>query len=652
MKRGRSHWRVALVVLVITTLACNAAAATPSDDSSSQPDNPDQSNTSEQAGDPAQPTDPPAQARRGVVIVAYRVEGDGPAAVVYVGDPDADPLNLPPGTYIIQAVDAAKPTEVLTSAPKTVPSGEPLPVGDALKDAAAIDDGAKAAALGDVAKFMMSAEGAKLSALRAFSNDYTTELFTAEAPPGNDLIAAMFADYAAAGQDAPAAITALDVLTPVSTNTAAPAGHARPVSDTWWDDIKESFEGFYGEVSASDARAVERIAAIGATLTPEEKQAAFDGVPEGLRGDALSFDEMVKMMQNGQIAYAANQIHVSLANDPAYAAAAQQAGARPIDVGYAEGAVLVTKGAEFEAEVVKAVLGEVFPGDFDRGIELADQINEWIEYANDVYQNPLGQAEGWARDEFEGLMAERIKESLEACCADSLTEEQREEIANALGGAVTDQIPTIAQGTTPTPSAPDEGGGQPPASGAGAGESGGGSSGGEPQPTATPANVVVTVSGNFDEAVSVGTFGLSTRIVLVADFGAGVISGQLSGAGIEPTEVECREDNGNGPLIESASWEIGHTYSASFVVNFDPATGAFTAPLVIDGNADWTQTTRYSDDRCMQLNVGTYSEGWTGQGTVSGTVLPTGEVTLTTDWGSGNRTVGGTFRGAGRVEVQ
>jgi hypothetical protein len=108
-------------------------------------------------------------------------------------------------------------------------------------------------------------------------------------------------------------------------------------------------------------------------------------------------------------------------------------------------------------QIVKTVLGDVFP-DIKDGFKYADKIKDWVEYVNNVYQDPLGtlgqQAVDYGTEKTREAIKERIKNNLERCCS-----ELPENIRNQIVEGVTNRtIKTIQQALTP-----DKPGGKNPA---------------------------------------------------------------------------------------------------------------------------------------------------------------------------------------------
>jgi hypothetical protein len=562
------------------------------------------------------------------------LDGASPGLRAWYSLPGDEPLPLPLGRYLIISVLTTEPTvvhitDLLADVPANyVPSqgGQPEP------------DPELAAAIEELALFLLDAEAARLTALEANSAGFLEPLFESTAlATGHDLISLSRAYQTAAAHEpsVSAALATLEASGVVAKADRGP-GLARPLEqDSWWDGIKDQFTGFFGEVSASNERSVDRMRQVAAEMTPGDKEQAFDAIPADSRGDAQDFDDMLDRAERGDLPIVATNLEGLLNDDVGYEPIARDQGLGAGQVLQQEGARLVVKGVELQIAITQTMLDAALPG-ISRGAEIADQIKEYLDYAAAVYNDPLGEAEAYGRDLLAGAIADRLGQALEDCCADVLSEEERQELAEGLGGSIVEQVPEFAGGESP----------------AGVGGQGGSGAGPAPPPTEqVPANVTVSVNGFFTENVDPSTVSLSTRLVLVADFEAGFVSGSLTGSGDEGTVVECRADGGQGALLETSEWNGVHVYDTEFTADLDTITGEFSAPLSITGSTDWTQITQYQHPSCTHLNTGSASDSWGGSGSVEGIVAPDGGVQLTTSWQSSNRTTSGTFTGSGSVET-
>jgi len=162
---------------------------------------------------------------------------------------------------------------------------------------------------------------------------------------------------------------------------------------------------FFSIADEEDERAREEILAMyNAIKHPWEKEEAFLALDENQLAGAKNFDEFIQKIRNGEI-----EDHLSIRRDLMTLGPMEgimmdlnpdsnRPGGEAI---HRVGGEAIRRGAELNVEVIKTVLSSSFPG-IDQGFDYADRANEWAEYINQVYTDPvntLGEAvEGQAED--------------------------------------------------------------------------------------------------------------------------------------------------------------------------------------------------------------------------------------------------------------
>ena len=549
--------------------------------------------------------------------VALRLDGAESGLRSFVGGGDSLWL-LDPGIY---AIEIARNDGRTLSLPQTQITDQPFSLpGDPAWQGAA-NDPERFAAVTTLVNFLMNTEDIKLTVFQNVSQRFTSPLFTTEA--GQDELNQLQGDLAMiAAQEIPVMAALKTVFTSYVTSGTPKAAAPQP-------DIKESLLAFFGYAGDAGERARERILQISEALTIDELNAAFSSVREGFRGSATNSIEFLDLLDSGALDTQAAQIESDMRNSPAFGTSAQANNATVGEVFHKEGAELVTKGAEFQAEVIKGVLGDVFP-EITEGFDLADKANEWAEYIQSVYQDPLAAIEGEARGALQEQIKERITASLQQCCPD-IAEDLAEQIADAVSEEAVKAIPELApilQSTQP-------------------------SSGAGPSATATGvAFPIIDLRSNIFETVSGGTAeNFSTDFVLTADYEVGTVIGSISGVSTRLVEFECFNQDNPSDIWDYATVEYGFTYSAQISGGLDTITGEFSAPISPSGYTDFELVQPFTDPRCTDLNsqpapnIGPFS----GSGTISGVVGPTGDAYVATSWQAGSATVSGSWSGQGQV---
>ena len=174
-------------------------------------------------------------------------------------------------------------------------------------------------------------------------------------------------------------------------------------------------------------------------MSAGEKADAFEYFTPSMTGNSQSFDEMIQKLQAGELTDQANRIRNFLCDEELFYNALQQNREtnRPIlQIAHEEGAVLIEKGAELEVEIIKGALEAQFPG-IEKGDEYANQINEWVEFIQQTYNDPTASAFDYASGLMTEKVSDQIKEGLQEMGID---EEQAEEMAEYLSEEIAGQL--------------------------------------------------------------------------------------------------------------------------------------------------------------------------------------------------------------------
>ena len=396
--------------------------------------------------------EPAADAPRhqGILAIAFGL-GDGtPALSGYIGNPTSDPFRLPAGRYYIEAVDAAG--LVATLGIQTATDAEVVELPVSLATAGGATRSERGQQLTTVVTALVVAERAKLAALKSISGGFTTELFDVAAvdSPGDfDRLMALFAELAESQADTIGAVDAIEVraaaVVPQAALLTGSLSANRNIHFGVFGSIKDTLLGFFGYAGDAGMRAREDIINVGSRLNPDDKQDAFDFIPQAHRGGAGDFDEYLNRLRSGELDDSAATVRAALVRTSVgFAAAAQDdLGDRPgLSIAHREGAELVRRGAELNVQVIKTVLGDVFPG-IGQGFDMADDVSEWLEYVRDVYRDPLGSLEASARERITDALKDRIKDRLEELGL-PLSDDEIDDLADQASSYLVDAIPELA----------------------------------------------------------------------------------------------------------------------------------------------------------------------------------------------------------------
>jgi hypothetical protein len=458
---------------------------------------------------------PGAATPTGIVAVAYRL--DAPALSAYVGPPGAGVFRLDPGTYLVEVADPAGRVRSLGR----------VTIGGARLDLSAPDgdpDPERSGDLRTLARFLTGADAVRLQTLRLLSGSYRAPLFdrsVADDAAGEIELAVVSRTVSDLRQTALAALGRVELRAQAYQVLAAAPGS--PVGGLL-DGVKEKLTGFVSALTRPGDRARQRIRDLGAKVRLPDQRDLFDAVPARLRGDAQDWPTFLARLD--QISwFEMAQLESSLRNAAAYGGLAQEAGATTGQIMREEGANLVTKGAELNIAAVKATLIGAFP-DIDLGFNYAKKADEYADYVQKLYRDPLGTLEGQARDTLTDKLKERIKKDIQACCPNV----SPDGIAAAVAERAVDALPRLV--ATPGPSALLTATAAPSAAASA-----------RPTPTATPTSKPTPNASELQCAATVALAGQTATLTQRR----GTNAGQLGG-------VFCTYTRPGGGLSLEASW--------------------------------------------------------------------------------------------------
>jgi hypothetical protein len=562
---------------------------------------------------------------KAVAAVALRLDGSGAQLSSFVG-PGTSTWALEPGSYRVSAVNQSGMTIVF---PRMDIADVPLIWPADFRSAGGTMDTARAAAIKTLARFLVDAQSAKLAALEHSSAGFTVPLFTAQ--PGQADLDDLYSRYAAITAEQSSVMTSLDAILQSPRSGLLPPKMGSPRRD-WHDSLK----GFFGYAGGAGSRARDRILMIAENLSPADQADAFDVVRPAFTSGAANFDELAVKLQNGELDTQAAQIESDMRNSVGFGAAASEAGVSVAQVVHQEGGELVSKGADLQADVVKQVLGDVFP-DISQGFDLADKANEWADYVQSVYKNPLVVAEGEARGAIQEKIKERVLEHLHECCK-ALEADVAEAIADNISEQAVSAVPSLVENIQATQTALAA---QVPSVPAGTPSSDG--------------HARVDLRDTFHEVLTypqTSQVDFSTSMALTADKDAAHVTGALDGTGTYVIDVPCSDLLDASVIYERGAASYRFTYSAAVNTAFDTHTGEFSAPLAPSGKIEFIQMTKpFTDSHCTGMNTDlNVSFPFTGAGTIQGVIAPDGTAQVTTAWSFLEQgSVKGSWSGQGQV---
>ncbi len=385
-----------------------------------------------------------------LVALAYSLDGGPQLLTAYIGRPARaeEAFSLPAGNYFIEAV--APDDQVHTLGVVTIPSG---PAGEGVVDLTDLPAGQAdpdyAGHLRTLADFLVANDALRLQYFELMSEGYTRPLYTRETELTPDEFAAFTTAFADLSDMEAEVLEAVVAFEAAAGEAGAPGARAHQLR-VRPGLMKDIFDKFRDMFKSSEDLATSNLAYAAERMTPEQKEDAFQQISPGNRGNAENFDQLIQLLQDGDLADKSNDIQKQLyhSNDQfadflgekITAEFGEKAGNRPLlFIAHHEGGKALQAGGELYVSIVKEVLTAGVPG-IEQGFEYADQANDWINYINNVYNDPLKTAGTTAADKIKGAIQEQIKNDL-LSAFDVLEESEAEDLA----GQLTDQMVTQLQ---------------------------------------------------------------------------------------------------------------------------------------------------------------------------------------------------------------
>jgi pSer/pThr/pTyr-binding forkhead associated (FHA) protein len=395
--------------------------------------------------------------------VALNLEEPG-GLLLYTGIPSEDPMTLPSGTYYLESLGQdGKIYQELVSVP---PGEAQTQVHPGEQGQGGVLDHEVSRQLQELAQFGLGVDHTRLEFMQVLSGGFKAPLGSPTTPMEIGDLDSIYFNYEALVGMQTVVIQNLDAMQ-ARGESFRQVGR---VGETEFRGVHSKVDGmpapvfgsilsFFGFLGDAGQRAAEDIDKISSAMNDQQKEEAFSMVPEQLLHGAQSYDQMLDKLKNGELNNQAAQIRRALYTSPDFYEAAQDVkknGRPELQTAYEEGSEFVKKGAELQVEIVKHVLGEVFP-DISTGFDYADKANEWAEFIKSSYTDPLGTAKDWTVGQIKDKVKERIQSDLQNLFPEA-DEDQLEELAGQLTDQMSAQVGEIVKAANPV-----QPGAQPPA---------------------------------------------------------------------------------------------------------------------------------------------------------------------------------------------
>jgi len=346
----------------------------------------------------------------------------------FAGDLENTPIELPPGTYYVKAVNEYGDTFPFNE--MEIGPGESFRVSPFSASFTSLDI---AHAIQVTARFLIDVEVARLGVMESMSGGYTTDLFDPEVEPTGDDLQALFdgLEYIAGQEEA--VREALSVIEgemearrPV---TYVNAG-ASPPRDALFDQM---LFGIFFAAGQARERARGRVTdalTVARNFQPDTAR-LFEGLPAELKGTATSFEEWSRAIESGDLDDRLGKIHVFLESQAA------------LDLARPQKTTAKTM-AEESAPLLGADLSATGHGrapGADKAADLTALTKKWTEYARQFYGDGSSDPNQQKKDKDQ--LAQLVAAGL-AGIAPNIADKTLDSVAQQIAGKLIAAVPELA----------------------------------------------------------------------------------------------------------------------------------------------------------------------------------------------------------------
>lgn len=183
-----------------------------------------------------------------------------------------------------------------------------------------------------------------------------------------------------------------------------------------------------------------------AIKTPGEKEESFEALDERMLNGAANFDEFIDKVRAGEIKDLTSVRRDLMTFGPMEGIMQDlnPDSNRPgLETAQRVGAEAVTRGAELNVEVIKSTLSAAFPG-IEEGFDYADKVNEWAEFIQQVYTDPLGALGDQIKGQAEDAVKDQIKSQFQALFPD-MSEDDVDQFVDQIVDQVSETVETLEE---------------------------------------------------------------------------------------------------------------------------------------------------------------------------------------------------------------
>lgn len=384
----------------------------------------------------------------GALIVVYNLDKQDSGLSAYIYNLEESEIFLPEGHYYAE----------MKLADGTLMSFSPLIIVDEGKGVGAaafksrLSNSIQSQEIGQeieqLVRFLIAVDNVRLTYFEIASNGFQNELFSTNVEPSWSDEEKLMGALNNLGDPQTVTAAAQAFISRAETSRAHQPGKAGLGAPAF--GIIDKIISFFSLSSEENARAKQEVLAMYAAINePWEKEDAFDALDESQRSGADNFDEFITKVENGEIQdmTGVRRNLMQLGPMSGIMQDLNPESNRPGgEIIHRVGAEAIKRGAELNVEVIKEVLTITFPG-MDEGFGYADKVNEWAEYVQQIYNDPLAALGEELKGQAADLIKDRIKTQLQSLFpemdqndVDSIVEQITEQATESITNLVDEEL--------------------------------------------------------------------------------------------------------------------------------------------------------------------------------------------------------------------
>ena len=379
------------------------------------------------------------------IVLVYALDDPGGGLSAYVYNLEEHEIWLPVGRYY---------TEMKTDKGKLLAFNPLMIIDEADGKGAAhlkvqpsnpITSEQAAEQIETLARFLVGVDNVRLTYFDIFSNGFQDPLFAETSGVTWEDAERLLAALSDVGDAQPVIAAAQAFLARSGTAASAEPGQAGLMTPK--AGLIDSVLSFFGLISEENDIARNQILQMyDAIKTPGEKEESFEALDERMLNGATNFDEFIEKVRSGEIKDLTSVRRDLMTFGPMEGIMQDlnPDSNRPgLENAHRVGAEAVKRGAELNVEVIKTTLSAAFPG-IEEGFDYADKVNEWAEFIQQVYTDPLGALGDKIKDQATDAVKNQIKSQFQTLFPD-MSEDDVDQFVDQIVDQVNETAVTLTE---------------------------------------------------------------------------------------------------------------------------------------------------------------------------------------------------------------